>query len=139
MRDLLLILHFIGLAMGVGTGFAMLRIGFSTRNLAPAERGPLFQKISVLRLNAYTGLALLILSGLALLALQPGLLAAAGGLFHAKLLLVAVMVVVVGIMHALIGKAKRAGGPPPAILPKLGNLNFALGLIVVILAVLAFH
>jgi uncharacterized membrane protein len=139
MRDLMLILHFVGLAMGVGTGFALLRIGFSTRNLSPAERGPLFQKISVLRLNAYTGLALLILSGLGLLWVQPGLFSAGGGFFQAKLLLVAVMLVVVGITHTLLGKAKRAGGPPPAILPKLGNLNFTLGLLVVALAVLAFH
>lgn len=139
MYDLLLILHFIGLAMGVGTGFALLRIGFSNRNLPPAERGMLFQKISALRLNGYTGLTLLVLSGLGLLVLRPGLFSVGGGFFHAKLALVAVMVVVVGSMHLILGKAKRAGGPPPAILPKLGNLNFTLGLIVVVLAVLAFH
>jgi uncharacterized membrane protein len=139
MYDLLLILHFIGLAMGVGTGFAMLRIGFSTRNLPPAERGALFQKVSVLRLNGYTGIALLILSGLGMLASRPGLFAAAGGYFHAKLTLVAAMVVLIGIMHVAMGRAKRAGGPPPAILMKLGNLNFTLGLLVIVLAVLAFH
>lgn len=139
MYTFLLIVHFIALAMGVGTGFAILRIGRANRNLEPAEKGALFQKISVLRLNAYTGLALLILSGLGMLALRPGLFSAAGGWFHAKLLLVVLMVVVVGLAHVLTLTARRAGGPPPAILPKLGNFNFTLGLLVVVLAVLAFH
>jgi uncharacterized membrane protein len=139
MQDLLLILHFIGLAMAVGTGFAFLRLGFATRNLPPAEKGPLFQKLSVLRLNSYTGLAILVVTGLGLLASRPGLFSAAGGWFHAKLALVAVLVVNVGIMHVIMGKARRAGGPPPMALMKLGNLNFAMGLVIVVLAVLAFH
>jgi uncharacterized membrane protein len=139
MYTLLLFLHFVGLAMGVGTGFALLRIGFTYRNLPPAEVGALMQKIAVLRLNAYTGFAVLVASGLGMLALRPGFFAGAGGYFHAKLTLVVLMLINMGVMHVVMGKAKRAGGPPPAILPKLGNLNFSLGIITILLAVLAFH
>lgn len=139
MNTFFLYLHFIALALGIGTGFAMLRIGFTTRNLPPAERGALFQKLSVLRFNGMTGLGLLILSGLGMLWQRPGLLAAGGGLFHLKLTLVGVMVIVIGVMHSLMAKAKRAGGPPPALLPVLGNLNLAISLVVVLLAVLVFH
>jgi uncharacterized membrane protein len=139
MYTLLLFIHFAGLAMGVGTGFAMLRIGYSNRRLAPAEMGALMQKVSSLRLNGYTGFALLIASGLGMLAMRPFMLAAGGGAFHAKLLLVVLMVANIGVMHSLMAKAQRAGGPPPALLTKLGNLNFTMGLVTILLAVVAFH
>lgn len=139
MYTFLLFLHFVGLAMGVGTGFAILRISRANRHLPPPEKGALMQKIAVLRLNGYTGLTLLILSGLAMVAMRPGLFSAAGGFFHAKLTLVVLMVVNIGAMHMITAKAKRAGVPPPKLLMKLGNLNFAMGLVTVLFAVLAFH
>jgi uncharacterized membrane protein len=139
MYTFLLVVHFVALALGVGTGFAVLRLARSVRDLPPPEKGPLMQKFSVLRLNGYTGLALLILSGLGMVVMRPDLFSAGGGAFHAKLSLVVAMVAVVGVMQTLTLKWKKAGGPPPAILPKLGNLNFTLGLLVILLAVLAFH
>jgi hypothetical protein len=39
----------------------------------------------------------------------------------------------------IMGTAKRVGGPPPAILPKLGNVNLALAVVVILLAVMVFH
>jgi uncharacterized membrane protein len=135
----LLFLHFVGLAMGVGTGFAILRIGFANRHLPPPEKGQLFQKISALRLNGYTGFTVLIVTGVAMLGMRPGMFAAAGPLFRVKLALVVLMLLNMGVMHVVMFKAKRAGGPPPAILPRLGNLNFAMGIITVLVAVLVFH
>ena len=38
MRDMLLILHFIGLSMGLGTGFAMMALGLTTRDLTADGR-----------------------------------------------------------------------------------------------------
>jgi uncharacterized membrane protein len=139
MYTFLLFVHFVGLAMGVGTGFAMLRIGYANRQLPPPEMGALMQKVSALRLNGYTGFALLIASGLGLLAMRPGMFAAGGAAFHAKLLLVVLMVLNIGVMHSVMAKAKRVGGPPPKLLMKLGNLNFTMGLITILLAVVAFH
>lgn len=139
MYTFLLYLHFVALALGVGTGFTMLRMGIATRNLPPSERGPLFQKLSILRFNGLAGLVLLILSGLGMLWQRPGLFTIAGGLFHAKLTLVVLMVVVVTTMFSLAARAKRAGSPPPPLLSHLGNLNLAISLIVVLLAVLVFH
>ncbi len=139
MYTALLFLHFVGLAMGVGAGFAILRIGRSNRHLPPPEMGALMQKVSALRLNGYTGFALLILSGLGMVAMRPGLFEAGGGAFHAKLTLVVLMVLNMGFMHMLMARARRAGGPPPKLLMKLGNLNFTMGLVTVLLAVIAFH
>jgi uncharacterized membrane protein len=114
-------------------------MGITTKNLPPAEKGALFQKLSVLRFNGMAGLGLLILSGLGMLWQRPGLFTSAGGLFHAKLTVVGIMVAVVGVMHFFMAKAKRAGTPPPPILAKLGNVNLALSIIVILLAVLVFH
>lgn len=139
MYTLLLFVHFIGLAMGVGTGFAILRIARSNRHLPPPEMGALMQKISALRLNGYVGFALLIASGLAMVGMRPYLASVGGGAFRAKMTLVVLMVVNIGVMHSVMGKAKRAGGPPPKLLMKLGNLNFAMGVVTVLLAVVAFH
>jgi len=139
MYTFLLFLHFVGLAMGVGTGFAMLRIGYSNRNLPAPEMGALMQKVSSLRLNGYTGFALLILTGLGMTLMRPGIFSAAGGVFHAKLCLVVLMFLNMGLMHMIMAKAKRAGGPPPALLRKLGNINFSMGIVTILLAVIAFH
>jgi putative copper export protein len=139
MYTVLLFIHFVGLAMGVGTGFAMLRIGFANRHLSPPEKGQLFQKISALRLNGYTGFALLILSGVLMLSMRPGMASAAGPLFLVKMTLVVLMLVNMGVMHVVMFKAKRAGGPPPALLPRLGNLNFTMGVVTILVAVMVFH
>jgi uncharacterized membrane protein len=97
------------------------------------------QKVSSLRLNGYTGFAILIVSGLGMTLMRPGIFSAAGGVFHAKLGLVVLMLLNMGVMHTVMAKAKRAGGPPPALLKKLGNINFSMGLVTILLAVIAFH
>jgi uncharacterized membrane protein len=139
MYTTLLFLHFLGLAMAVGTGFAFLRLGRAFGALPPAEKGPLFAKFAVLRLNTYSGFALLILTGLGMTALRPGLFAAAGGAFHVKLTLVVLMLLNMGVMHMMMAKARRAGGPPPAKLMTMGNVNFSMGILTILMAVLAFH
>lgn len=140
MYGVLLFLHFVGLAMGVGTSFAMFTIGLSVGKMQPADRGPFYAKVSVISKNGSIGLLLLLLSGAGMLLARPGLFSAAGGLFHAKLAVVAVMVALVGYMQVLMRKAKReGGGPAMALLPKLGRIGLLLSLIVVALAVAAFH
>jgi hypothetical protein len=62
MYDVLLMLHFIGLAMGVGTSFAMLTLGSTARRLPPEERGVFFGRIGGLAKNGSIGFALLVAS-----------------------------------------------------------------------------
>lgn len=136
------ILHFLGLAMGVGTGFAMFTLGFATRQLAPPERAAFMLRATALSRMGSIGLLLLIVSGLGMM-WQRGVdvvFAWGGGLFHVKLTLVVVLIGLVGYMHALTARAKREGGGPiMAKLAIVGQLTLLVGITIVVLAVLAFR
>lgn len=139
MRDFFLFIHFIGLAMAVGTGFANLFLGAAAAKLEPAERGPFMLKTTVLVRMGQTGLGLLLLSGFALatpfwksLSDMPT--------FMAKLALVVVLLVTITITSLQVRKAKKENNP--ALLAKLkplGMLNLIIGISIMVLAVITFH
>lgn len=142
MRESLLFLHFIGLALGLGTSFSMFTLGLAARNMPPADRTAFFLKAFVLSRNGSIGLGLLVLSGLGLLFLHGAgaTFAAGGGFFQSKLAVVAVLFGLFGYTQALIKKARQAGGGPHmARLPVLGRYSLFATLTIVALAVLAFH
>lgn len=142
MLDLWLILHFLGLALGVGTGFAMLTLGLSTSDMTPADRGAFMRRASVISRNSSIGLLLLIVSGVGLL-LTRGVdvvMAWGGPMFHIKLTLVAILIGVFGYMQVLMRKSRSADGAAAAArLPLIGRVMLLLGVSIVICAVLAFH
>ena len=142
MLDLWLVLHFLGLALGVGTGFAMLTLGLSASGMPPADRGPFMQRVSVISRNSSIGLLLLIVSGVGLL-LTRGVdvvMAWGGPMFHIKLTLVAILIGVFGYMQVLMRKSRSADGAAAAArLPVIGRVMLLLGVSIVICAVLAFH
>jgi uncharacterized membrane protein len=141
MKDVLLILHFFGLALGVGAGLASFTLGLATRDMSPEERGKFMQRASILRKNGSFGLLLLIASGLGFV-LESGfstLTFRGGGFFHAKLALVVVMAGLLGYSQVLFKKVREQG---PAAMGKLlvvSRILLATGLTVIVLAVLAFH
>jgi hypothetical protein len=63
MIRLFAILHFIGLAMGPGTGIAMVTLGFASRSLPASERTAFMMRASALGRIGAVGLLLLIVSG----------------------------------------------------------------------------
>ena len=140
--DLFLMLHFLGLALGVGAGLAMFSLGLANKDLDPAELGKFMARVSVLRKNGSYGLLLLIASGLGFI-VDRGWEAAAlrgGGFFHAKLTLVVVMMGLLGYSQVLAKKVREQGGGP--LMGRLLLVSRAMlvsGLAVIVLAVLAFH
>jgi hypothetical protein len=140
MYDFLLILHFFGLALGVGAGLASFTLGLASKDLAPDERAKFLQRAAVLRKNGSYGLLLLIASGLGFIAERgfANLTFRGGGFFHAKLTLVVVMAGLLGYMQS---QFKKAQGNPALMerLLLLSRIMLATGLIVIVLAVLAFH
>jgi hypothetical protein len=143
MYDLLLMTHFIGLALGVGTSFAMLALGRVASTLPAPEQAVFFGRVGVLAKNGSIGFALLIASGIGML-LDRGvsvMFAIGGGAFHAKLALVVILAGCLGYSQVL-RKRMREGKDPEKIakvLPKLGSFMLLLGVSTVITAVAAFH
>ncbi|HEY6078713.1 MAG TPA: hypothetical protein VIW29_07915 [Polyangiaceae bacterium] len=137
----LLFLHFVGLALGLGTGLAMLTLGKATKDLPAEERGKFLQRASALRKNASYGLALLLLTGIAMFVLRgpAQVMAWGGGAFHAKLTLVVILCGVFGYSQVVAKKVREAGGGPlMAKLAKLGQISAVLSLLITLCAVLAF-
>src|SRR5687767_14488820 len=94
MQDALLIIHFLGLALGVGTSLAMARLASATKDLPPAERAQFNRYAMSLGKNGSLGLALLIASGLGILFTRgvSSVFVAGGPTFHAKLTLVVILI-----------------------------------------------
>jgi uncharacterized membrane protein len=142
MQDALLMIHFLGLALGVGTSLAMFRLGIATKDLAPAERAQFNKYAMSLSKNGSLGLALLIASGLAMLFTRgiSTVFGAGGGAFHAKLTLVVILSGMFGYSQVLIKRIREKQDPAAmATMAKLGPAMLLTGLAIVVCAVLAFH
>jgi len=134
-------LHFVGLALGTGTSFALLNLGASARELAPEERTKFMLSIASLRKNGSYGLGLLILTGLGMFLLRgPGEVFRWGGpAFHLKLTLVVIFIGVFGYSQVVFKKIRVAGGGPlMAKVPTLGVIMLGLSLAIIASAVAAF-
>ena len=139
MKDLMLILHFIGLAMAVGTGFSNLFLGMVAGKLEPQERGSFMMKTSILIMMGKTGLVLLLISGFYMITPYWSVLGEMP-LLVTKLVLVGILIFLVGMISALSGKAKRENNP--ALMAKVKPFGMAAlftGLAIVVCAVLTFH
>ncbi len=142
MLDLWLILHFIGVALGVGTSVAMVTLGLSTSDMAPAEREAFMRRASVVGVNGSIGLLLLITSGVGLL-LTRGVdvvMAWGGPMFHIKLTLVVILIGVFGYLQMLVRKSRSADGAAAAArIPLISRIMLLLSVSIIVFAVLAFH
>ncbi len=137
----LLFLHFVGLALGIGTGFASLTLGAAAKDLPPDERAKFLMRASALRKNGSYGLMLLILTGLGMFILRgPSQVMAWGGpAFHVKLTLVLILIGVFGYLQVVFKKVRQAGGGP--LLAKVRTLSLillGLSLATALSAVVAF-
>ena len=139
MRNLMLIVHFIGLAMGVGTGIANFFLGRAASKMDKSEALKFIFNTFVLGKMGMIGITLLILSGGYLMTpfwktLQnmPTLIT--------KLVMVLVLITGIGMISYNAGKAQK--GDPGKYLKRLrilGPVTLLVSLVIIILAVLSFH
>jgi uncharacterized membrane protein len=138
MRDVMLILHFIGLAMGLGTSFGFMFLGMASSKMAPEEAGKFRMQTFVLSRMGHIGLALLIISGGYLMTpFWPVL--GDSPLLMAKLLLVLVLAALIGIISGKVRKAKTGDSSQLRMVEPLGKVSLLTGILIVVLAVLVFH
>ena len=135
----MLIIHFVGLAMGVGAGLASLFLSIVNSRLPKEEAIAITKKNLSLIYLAKTGLILLIVSGFSLMSDYWKSMRELPWL-HVKFTLVFLLLVNLIIMAIFSKKAKKEGGE--AYLPKikfLGRISVVFGLGIIICAVKTFH
>ena len=136
MREFFLMLHFLGLIIGAGSGFALFFIGLLAPRWPAAERREMMIRLFPLRYVSYGGLLLLIVSGSALLSPYAAGIAQMPWLW---LKLAAVSVIVLCAIRG-VRCMWRVPSQPSALtqLPLLGKISFAASVLVVFCAVLTF-
>ncbi len=139
MKDVMLILHFIGLTMGLGTSFAHAFLGVATSKMAPDETTKFRLHSLALGRMGHIGLALLLVSGLYLMTPFWGMLSSMP-LLILKLVLVIVLAILISLLSMLAKKA-RSGDAEVSLkkIEQLGKMTMLLGLAIVFLAVYIFH
>ena len=139
MRETMLIFHFIGLTMGLGTGFAHAFLGIAIAKM-PADEATKFRLHSlVLGKMGHIGLAFLVISGLYLITPYWKVLPSTP-LLMVKLALVIVLITLLTLMNLSAKKAQK--GDTEAQFKKmgvLGKLTLITALVIVIVAVNIFH
>jgi uncharacterized membrane protein len=139
MRDAMLYVHFLGLILGMGSGFASLFIGVYNKDLSKEEMPKFMLKLRSLGYMGAIGIALLVISG-GYMATPYWSILGTMPYFIAKLSLVVVLIVIVVLIDIRWRRAlKNNGGPDLASIPKLGRLAFPVGLLILLFAVLQFH
>jgi putative copper export protein len=139
MREFMLIIHFIGLAMGVGGSFSLLILRLSTSKMEHKEALKFKLNSFALSKLVHTGLLLLVVSGIYLIIPYWQVLLSLP-LLIVKLILVIILLIIVIIIRSKVKKAKL--GDAKRHLPKvalLGKIALGLGLTIIVLAVYVFR
>lgn len=135
----MLILHFIGLAMGLGTGFAHAFLGTITTKMSAEEAIKFRLHSLVLSRMGHIGITLLLISGFYLITPYWKVLSTMP-LLIVKLSLVAILIILISLIGAAGSKAKK--GDAAVQLKKmetLGKMTLLVGIAIVIVAVNVFH
>lgn len=139
MRDIMLIAHFLGLVMGLGTSFAHAFLGQATAKMNEEEASKFRLNAMVLSKMGHIGILLLVVSGIYLIIpFWPSI--KENPLLILKLALVAVIIVLIALISR--GTQKAYQGNADKQLKKiepLGKLTLIIGLMILIIAVNVFH
>lgn len=138
-HDIALIIHFIGLVMGIGTGFGFIFLGMAKAKMEEKEGTNFHIKSLALGGMGRIGLVLLILSGGYLMTPYWSILSSEP-LLMAKMSLVVLMIIMIGLIEMTAKKAKQTGGAEHlAKLETFGKITLPTGIAIIVCAVLFFH
>lgn len=139
MRVAMLIVHFLGLAMGLGSSFAFMFLGIAGSKMEKEEGKKFALNTFAMGIMGHIGITMLIISGLYLMTPFWGSLTSLP-LLMAKLFLVLVLTITVILISIYTRRAKK--GDTEANLKKIANLgkvSLLSGILIVLLAVLIFR
>ena len=139
LNDVLLMLHFLGLAMGFSASFGnMVMMGIIAK-AKPSEAMVLARFPPAIARVADGGLVLLWVTGIIMVFTRLGGPASMPAFFWVKIVAVVALTGVVGYMHSLMGKAQRGNIASARQLPTFGRIASVCALLAIIFAVLAFQ
>ena len=139
MRDAMLIVHFIGIAMGVGTSLGLFFLGLASKKMEKEEGKKFRLNTFALVKMGHIGILLLFLSGGYLMTPYWKVLGESP-LLITKLVLFLALAAFIGIIGSKAKKAKKGneeGHLNSTTL--LGRLALVTSLVIIVLAVLIFH
>lgn len=139
MREVMLILHFLGLAMGIGTSFAHAFLSVPASKMEKDDAVRFRMNVMVLSLMGHIGLGLLLISGIYLIIpYWPSL--PEHPLLIAKLVLVLMLIILLSLISRGVKRAKQGNAEEHLKkIEPLGKLTLFISLAIVILAVFVFH
>jgi hypothetical protein len=138
LKDILLIVHFLGLMLGAGGGFGSMVAMRYAGGLAPEQVGVIRGLTPILARVALTGLVLMLATGIAMIMLvyNGGDL---GPMFTTKMVFVTTLTLAAIGTEITYGQVKRGNVKAAARLPVLGPIAGISSLLAVTFAVLTFH
>jgi uncharacterized membrane protein len=134
-----LMLHFVGLAMGLSTGFANMVMAAVMSKAAPPERAILGRFPLVMSKVGKIGLSLLLVTGVAMVYTRWAGFSAMAWTFNVKMAAVVLLVIAVGYVSMLERRVKKGD---LSVLPRIqtaGKAAFAFALVAMVFAVLTFN
>jgi len=137
--DLLLWLHLLGLAMGVGVGIAMSRVAPKVIAAPLNERAALWPLEKFLARVIAAGVALLLITGPLMLWLKFAGGAGLGWSFWAKMVFVTATVVCVGLSQWAGARLERGDESAAKLMSVSGPLSGISAVLAMIFAVITFH
>ena len=139
LTQLLLVLHFLGLAMAMSASFANFTMMGLMQKAAASERDVLARFPPAMSRVGRLGLVLLWITGLTLLYTRWGGFGSVPWQFHVKFTAVLALTLIVGWIQVLERRMKAGDRTVGAKLPMLGRIAALFALTIIIFAVLAFN
>ena len=134
----LMVVHFLGLALGLSTGFANMVMAGLIAKAAPQEKAVLGRFPPAMARVGAVGLVLLWASGLAIIYTRFGTFSYLPQPFLVKLSAVVLLTIIVAYIHILMPRAQRGDAAAAARIQLLGKLTGPLAIIAIIFAVITF-
>lgn len=141
-NQILLILHFLGLAMGFSVSFANMVMASVAAKAPSADQAVLARFPPAMSRVGDIGLATLWITGLTMLFTRWGGLSNLSAMpwqFHVKLTAVVILSALIGYIHSLMRKARLGDAAASARIPIIGRFTFLIAVTAVVFAVLTFE
>jgi uncharacterized membrane protein len=139
LNKILLMLHFVGLAMGLAVPFANIAMAAVMSKAAPPEKAILGRFPLVMSKVGKIGLALLLVTGVTMVYTRWAGFSSMLWTFHVKITAVILLTIVIGYISMLERRIKKGDQSVLPRIQKAGKLAFALALVAIVFAVLTFN